>query len=199
MRFCAIRGQIGGQKIQRERTVSAMPKRGENIRKRKDGRWEARSYTQDGKLKSIYAQSYKEIKEKVKNTNKIGEEKEKAVNLEIVTFENLCIEWLKESEIKNKKSTVARYRTIVEKHLNPYFGRMKLQSINRNQVNAFIASKSSQNLEAKSIYDIAIVFMQIIRYAESKQYMEGFQCDASLPVVAKKDLEVLTERSRKAL
>ena len=48
-----------------------MPKRGENIRKRKDGRWEARPidyYRQDGKAhhKSIYAQSYAEVKQKVK-------------------------------------------------------------------------------------------------------------------------------------
>ena len=47
-----------------------MPKRGENIRKRKDGRWEGRhiiDYTQDGKAKyqSVYGKSYLEIKQKL--------------------------------------------------------------------------------------------------------------------------------------
>ena len=44
-----------------------MGKRGENIRKRKDGRWEARvKICKDGKqvYHSIYGHSYKEVKEK---------------------------------------------------------------------------------------------------------------------------------------
>ena len=46
-----------------------MARRGENIRKRKDGRWEGRiklSKTSDGKIiyKYIYAKTYTEVKEK---------------------------------------------------------------------------------------------------------------------------------------
>lgn len=46
-----------------------MPRRGENIYKRKDGRWEARylkEITVDGKKKygSVYAKSYAEVKAK---------------------------------------------------------------------------------------------------------------------------------------
>ena len=46
-----------------------MSKRGENITKRKDGRWEARvlkGYNQDGRAiyKSLYAPSYSEVKAK---------------------------------------------------------------------------------------------------------------------------------------
>lgn len=45
-----------------------MSRRGENIRKRKDGRWEGRySYTLNGKkiTKSVYARSYLESKKKL--------------------------------------------------------------------------------------------------------------------------------------
>jgi len=47
-----------------------MPKRGENIRKRKDGRWEGRyisGYKPDGEAKyqSIYGKSYLETKRKL--------------------------------------------------------------------------------------------------------------------------------------
>ena len=46
-----------------------MPKRGEHIHKRKDGRWEARykcGISVDGKTlyKSVYAKTYAEVKEK---------------------------------------------------------------------------------------------------------------------------------------
>lgn len=48
-----------------------MPRKGENVYKRKDGRWEGRflvSYTPDGRGKyhSVYAASYTEVKEKLK-------------------------------------------------------------------------------------------------------------------------------------
>ncbi|XOQ44477.1 MAG: MORN repeat protein [Clostridium sp.] len=41
-----------------------MPRRGENIYKRKDGRWEGRVLNYDGKYKYVYAKTYKEVKEK---------------------------------------------------------------------------------------------------------------------------------------
>ena len=57
-----------------------MARRGENIRKRKDGRWEARyicGYAEDGKAKykSVYRKTYAEVKEArnrmaLKQTNK---------------------------------------------------------------------------------------------------------------------------------
>ncbi len=41
-----------------------MPRRGENVYKRKDGRWEGRVLKPDGKYHYVYAKSYKAIKEK---------------------------------------------------------------------------------------------------------------------------------------
>ena len=47
-----------------------MSRRGENIRKRKDGRWEGRysafePHSQKNVVRSIYAKSYSEVKEKL--------------------------------------------------------------------------------------------------------------------------------------
>ena len=47
-----------------------MPKKGENIRKRKDGRWEGRykkGIKENGKILygSVYGKSYREVKEKI--------------------------------------------------------------------------------------------------------------------------------------
>ena len=54
-----------------------MPKRGENIRKRKDGRWEGRYKRQtmlNGKTQygSVYGKTYKEVKEKLKELGLAG-------------------------------------------------------------------------------------------------------------------------------
>ena len=52
-----------------------MPKRGENIYKRKDGRWEGRIKGMDfsvngGKYKSIYGKTYKEVRKKMNEFRK---------------------------------------------------------------------------------------------------------------------------------
>ena len=44
-----------------------MPRRGENVYKRKDGRWEGRILKPDGKYLYVYAKTYKEVKNKQKN------------------------------------------------------------------------------------------------------------------------------------
>jgi integrase len=43
-----------------------MPRRGENIYKRKDGRWEGRVLSPEGKYQYVYSGTYKEVKEKKK-------------------------------------------------------------------------------------------------------------------------------------
>lgn len=53
-----------------------MPKRGENIRKRKDGRWEGRMITghrEDGKAvyKSVYGKTYLETKKKLQREREL--------------------------------------------------------------------------------------------------------------------------------
>ncbi|MGN0413007.1 MAG: hypothetical protein ACI4FV_08210 [Lachnospiraceae bacterium] len=81
-----------------------MSRRGENIRKRKDGRWEGR-YTvtnQAGEKKrcSVYGKTYSEVKEKVLHA--ITAPKEEKIcflpNQTAITFEKAALEWLQQIE-----------------------------------------------------------------------------------------------------
>ena len=73
-----------------------MPKRGENIRKRKEGRWEGRfinGYKPDGKAKyqSVYGSSYLETKRKLVQTKEalnagVPPEPCKSINFREVLF-----------------------------------------------------------------------------------------------------------------
>lgn len=174
-----------------------MPKRGENIRKRKDGRWEARILTDTGKYKSVYAQSYYEVKEKSKQSRDITSNKHYKYN---VTFEYVCQQWIKDNSFKNKQSTTAIYIHICNKHIIPYFGKMKPENIDSNHINTFIRYKTYQgNLEPKSIYDIVAVLLQIIKYSERQRYIYSFKYDITMPVVHKKELEVLTRTEQEKL
>ncbi len=170
-----------------------MPKRGENIRKRKDGRWEARTRTADGKIQSVYAKSYTDLKDKLKapkeEQNKSEVMQKDLTELE-TPFSQICSEWLKETEIKNKKSTVARYKEITYKHLIPYFSDT---TVSRENINTFILYKSNkEHLQEKTVYDIVTVLIQIIRYGENRSYIQNFNYSISRPTVHKKELEVLT-------
>ncbi len=174
-----------------------MPKRGENIRKRKDGRWEARIPSENGKYKSIYANSYYAVKDKLKQHE---ESKQKTGKHSILTFEQICQQWLHENEIKNKQSTIARYRNLCKNHIIPYFKHIKPNSIERNHVNDFIRYETyERKLEPKTTYDILTVLIQIIRFAESQGYIQGFQYDIAMPAVPKKELEILTETEQEKL
>ena len=174
-----------------------MAKRGENIRKRKDGRWEARVLTDTGKPKSIYAHSYREVKEKMK---KQPDKTVSSLNKVNITFRDICTDWLIQNEIRNKQSTIAKYRNLCKNHIYPYFDKIKPKDIDEEYINEFIRYKTfSCNLETKTIRDIITLLMQIIRYAENKEYIPQLKDEIIIPNTVTKDLDVLTISEQKAL
>ena len=95
-----------------------MPRRGENIYKRKDGRWEGRyNYTFDeyGKRHycSIYSRSYQDIKERL---SKLRNSKVTARSCRM-TVKKLFDEWLKATKLKVKLSTYSCYKMKADKHI----------------------------------------------------------------------------------
>ena len=89
-----------------------MPRRGENIRKRKDGRWEGRYSAcepQSGKrvIYSVYARNYSEAKQKLAAA-KVAAIAEKQLCTKKVMFQTAAEEWL--AQVKNSK----KYSTFVK-------------------------------------------------------------------------------------
>lgn len=105
-----------------------MSKKGTNIYKRKDKRWEARyikGHATDGKARYgyCYGRTYKEAKEKM--------ERAKAeLLLNVQSFERecdrkfsyYCDEWLSLNRIRVKESTYVKYNATLEKHVKPKLG-----------------------------------------------------------------------------
>ena len=118
-----------------------MARRGDNIHKRKDGRWEGRyqdGYRADGSAKysSVYAYSYFECKKKLvdaqsstKSISKIQTEK---------LLSDLLIQWLFANQIRLKGATEAKYTNIIESHIIPEIGGVKLLALNSSAINAFL-------------------------------------------------------------
>ena len=89
-----------------------MPKRGENIYRRKDGRWEGRikiNCGSDGKTryKSVYGKTYKSVKEKL---IQIKSEQPSVNTSSCKTVQILFDEWLAAVRLRVKSSTYNNYR-----------------------------------------------------------------------------------------
>ena len=94
-----------------------MSRRGENIYKRKDGRWEGRYIKKYGFNKKavygyVYGHSYTEVKSKLSDA-KSGGDKKNTTNTNSKVLAYYCAKWLDEEKKHLKPSTYAKYMNIV--------------------------------------------------------------------------------------
>lgn len=159
-----------------------MPRRGENIYKRKDKRWEARillGYTPEGKRKyhSIYGKSYKEVKIKrddyLTNYPVENNSSDSVFEKPLEYYINI---WLLHQKTKVKTSTYSTYIRILNSQVLPALGRLELQNITSEIVEQFLCQKAENGrldgtggLSAKSCADLTILLNSIFSYI-AKEY-----------------------------
>lgn len=176
-----------------------MGKKGENIYKRKDGRWEARYikfYSPDGSAKYgyCYGKTYREAKESVSNaraaqkcftTADSGDRRRKRVTA-------YCDEWLQLKRSKVTASTYAKYYTVIEKHIKPYIGgcfAASLSSLVIEQMGYDLMH--SDGLSAKTVRDILTVLHSVLAYA-GKQIPTLNRLEIVYPKAERTEMRVLT-------
>ena len=128
-----------------------MPRRGENIRKRKDGRWEGRiiiGYDLRGKARyrSVYGHSYQEVKEK-KNLLALSLRTE--VNCSAgqgkeylrLSFAQILEEWLNSRKDSIKESTYTQYAFMLHKYILPELGEQPLSALSSDMLSEFLKNK----------------------------------------------------------
>lgn len=152
-----------------------MSRRGENIRKRSDGRWEgryikARNAGGQAIYGFIYGKTYSEVKtEKMRCLNNL---KQNCGNSSGQAFDALCDDWLHFINSKVKESTYAKYFRICKMYLSPYFSGAKLNQIEHGQIEHFTeylmngGGLRKQSLSAKTAADILTVVKQIFKYGK---------------------------------
>lgn len=112
-----------------------MSKKGENIYKRKDGRWEARyikGYHPDGtpKYGYCYGKTYRESKQKVSVAKAALVTGKPAPTVSRKRrFAFYCDEWLKLNRSRVKESTYVKYSGMLEKHIKPRLGGCLVQAL----------------------------------------------------------------------
>ncbi len=177
--------------------------KGENIFKRKDGRWEARyikGYELSGKIKYgfCYGKTYKEAKEKVTLA------KAAMVSGKPITpvsprhrFAFFCDQWFESGKGRYKESTCVKYQTILEKHIKPKLGGCFPLAFSDTLIEQFANQLMFEDeLAPKTVKDILVVLRSILNYT-AKRFPETFpKVDIAYPKESKKEMRVLTREEQ---
>lgn len=176
-----------------------MSKKGENIYKRKDKRWEARykkGYRSDGtpQYGYCYGKSYHEVKEKLTKAKADWLQGSAApVTLRRRRLASYCDEWLQMNRTCVKESTYVKYYGFVEKHIKPRLGGCFLSSLSSPLTEQFSHDLlHEERLSAKTVKDILTVLRSILAYA-AKHFSEPLPLiEIVYPKIPKKEMRVLT-------
>ena len=192
-----------------------MAKRGENIYKRKDGRWEARilkGHSEQGKAiyAYFYGRTYKEVKDKIfmslpcakSNLHGITD-----VAGEAVLFTGVLDLWLRHKSIRLKESSYVKYYNLINKHIKPSLGRYALTGITGAAVNSFAAEKlgmgkgdAADSLSEKTVKDIISVIKSVLRFAKDEGLLSAeASINVTLPRERPKEMRVLSKDEQAAL
>lgn len=122
-----------------------MAKFGENIYKRKDGRWEARvlkGYNEEGKAlyAYFYGRTYKEVKEKIFNSLQLSS------NIEKKKDDSPCLNyvvdmWLDNVKVRIKESSYVKYYNLIMNHIKPQLGNYPVIKISSTIINDYVLDK----------------------------------------------------------
>lgn len=160
-----------------------MAKRGENIYKRKDKRWEGRfkcGATIVGKTayKSVYASTYSECREKLKRVQSAYFNQPVAIVTESaskISFDILSQQWLIAIQPTVKASTYAVYSYIITHYLKA-LEHKKLEAVSESMVKTFVAlllqtgvKGGKGGLSVRTVSNILTILKAICSYGE-KEY-----------------------------
>lgn len=183
-----------------------MPKRGENIYKRKDGRWEGRFtiLLEDStkRKKSVYGHSYKEVRYKLMEMRSETTPLTKSKLL----FSDALLNWLLKKKPTVKISTYNKYHNLIYNHIIPALGQHDTVDIDSVKVNNFINQLLShgylnedKGLSSKSIRDICMIIKSCLKYASVVHSINTKQLELYIPSSPQKEIQTLTRNEQRTL
>ena len=179
-----------------------MPRKGENIRKRKDGRWEGR-YKRGVKANgqpdygSVYGKTYKEVQEKLLLAKHDTDRITTSTNLER-RFSEVLLLWQQTNRIRLKGGSEQRYEYLIQTHILPHLGYLELSQISAASINTFLMEKlTSGRLDGKGglspsyVSSIMIIVKSAINFAVAEQMCPPLKTPIYKPKAEIKELEIL--------
>ena len=176
--------------VSKPQEETEMARRGENIHKRKDGRWEGRyikARTPEGKIQwgYVYGTVYAEVKRVlIQKKAEAGFYNLKRTDL---TFEALAEVWLHSLRNSIKESTYAHYSYTLHKYLLPVLSKVPVASLEESfleqamqQIIAPIDA-AHKPLENSSARECLSMLRRICKYAAHLRLIRPMELEVALP------------------
>lgn len=157
-----------------------MPRKGENIYKRKDGRWEGRyikSRTGTGKIAYgyVYAKTYRETKAKLQEKTSLNKSQPAVSAMTSQDlFSSIASDWFESIESQTKESTRNKYLNMLNSYILPLYGDRTLDSITYDFIDSHCnfllvsGGKNGNGLSAKTVTDVLSLIRNVLKYAIRK-------------------------------
>lgn len=180
-----------------------MSKKGENIRKRKDGRWEGRykkGYKQDGKIiyGSVYGKTYREVKEKMQLVSSVPDSACQVCSSTDITFSELLERWKEANAIRLKGGTKAKYENLLNAHIIPALGHINVSEITSSTINTFLTEclqhgrlDGRGGLSPGYVRSISLVISSALKFAANEDICPPLKNKICKPSVTKSELDIL--------
>ena len=177
--------------------------KGENIFKRKDGRWEARyvkGYELSGKIRYgfCYGRTYREAKEKVtkfKAAVASGAPLPAAGSRRRFAF--YCDEWLRARRPQVKEATYIKYDTALSRHIKPRLGGCFPLGLSSALIDEFSRELLfEEELAPKTVHDILVVLHGVMKYTAARFPGAFPAVEIRYPKCSRREMRVLSREEQ---
>lgn len=189
-----------------------MARKGENIYKRKDKRWEGRyikGHDLSGKARFgyVYGKTYLEVKKAL--IERKADSRDTLLNIksgEKATLARYCEEWLTISRNRVKPSTYAKYRNIILHYIIPHIGPRYPQELTTLLMEQYVelllregSARSDKGLSPKTLHDTLCVLRAVIAYIRRQPDSQMPEIEIVPPRCQKQQIRVLTMAEQERL
>ncbi len=181
-----------------------MPRKGENIYKRKDGRWEGRYIKgrKDGKAcyGAVYARNYRDVKKKLDDAKKNLDKRLQTVPAG--SMAEIGSHWLASMEGNLKASSVNKYDDLLRCYILPEFGESEFSEITNQNIIDFTSSlllsggAKQQGLAPSTVAEVLSTMNSIRIYALKRELTVLFSTECVNIKQEKKEIRVFSREEQ---
>lgn len=182
-----------------------MARKGENIYKRKDGRWEGRykkGRKPTGQLKYgyVYGKRYKEVKEKLYSYRSYYQELIHSKGECTMLYEEWIKQWLKKRRHQLKPSTYSSYNYKLMRYVCPFLGDVPLNQLSSEMIQETIYRWIETGLQASTIHVLYHIVKKSLADAYAQGLLSQILCQGiSLPKIPKRSPQSLSKKEQDCL
>lgn len=154
--------------------------------------------------RSVYGKTYSEVKAKLRELaslqSVIPPPKDDPL------FNEVLRQWREANRLNHKGATEAKYDYLIEKHISPELGKLRLSAITTLTLNAFAEKKLKNGrldkkggLSAAYVRGMMIVVASALKYAVAEGLCAPLKTSAYKPPIEKRELEILSDSEQLVL